>query len=66
MKDDISKTFQQEEREIYSLWESSGLFNPDNMEKFLKEKKVEVKKPFTISLPPPNANGNLHLGHMCG
>ena len=66
MKDDISKTFQQEERDIYSLWESSGLFNPDNMEKFLKEKKVEVKKPFTISLPPPNANGNLHLGHMCG
>lgn len=66
MKDNISKTFQQEERDIYSLWESSGLFNPDNMEKFLKEKKVEVKKPFTISLPPPNANGNLHLGHMCG
>ncbi len=66
MKDDISKTFQQKEREIYSLWEESGLFNPDNMGKFLKEKKVEVKKPFTISLPPPNANGNLHLGHMCG
>ncbi len=66
MKDDISKTFKQKEREIYSLWEESGLFNPDNMGKFLKEKKVEVKKPFTISLPPPNANGNLHLGHMCG
>ena len=66
MKDDISKTFQQKEREIYSLWEESGLFNPDNMGEFLKEKKVEVKKPFTISLPPPNANGNLHLGHMCG
>ncbi len=66
MKDDISKTFQQEEREIYSLWEESGLFNPDNMGNFLKEKKVEVKKTFTISLPPPNANGNLHLGHMCG
>jgi len=66
MKDDISKTFQQKEREIYSLWEESGLFNPDNRGKFLKEKKVEVKKTFTISLPPPNANGNLHLGHMCG
>ena len=54
------------EMDIYSLWEKSGLTNPDNMTKFLKEKGFNVKEPFTITLPPPNANGNLHLGHVCG
>jgi valyl-tRNA synthetase len=43
------------EKEIYQTWEKSGYFNPDN----LKSKG----KPFTISLPPPNATGILHLGH---
>lgn len=65
-KDSISKTFESKEEEIYSLWEESSLFNPDNMEKYLQENGFNVKKPFTITLPPPNANGNLHLGHMCG
>jgi valyl-tRNA synthetase len=55
-----------QEKEIYKKWEQTGLFNPDNMEKYLKENGYDVKKPFTITLPPPNANGNLHLGHMCG
>ncbi|MBT6691653.1 class I tRNA ligase family protein [Candidatus Parcubacteria bacterium] len=45
----------QHEKDIYRLWEESGLFNPDN----LKGKG----KPFTISMPPPNATGILHLGH---
>ncbi len=66
MERDISKTFEQKEKEIYSLWESSGLSNPENMEKHLKNTEAQVKDPFTIPLPPPNANGNLHLGHMCG
>lgn len=66
MKDTISKTFEEKEKEIFPLWEKSGLFNPDSMEMYLKDKGLEVKKPFTITLPPPNANGNLHLGHMCG
>jgi len=66
MKDSISKTFEEKEKEISSLWESSGLFNPDSMQEYLKGKDIEVKSPFTITLPPPNANGNLHLGHMCG
>ena len=39
---------------IYKKWEESGLFSP----KIDKE-----KKPFTISIPPPNATGTLHLGH---
>jgi valyl-tRNA synthetase len=54
------------ETETYKQWEDTGLFDPDNMEKFLKENGYDVQEPFTITLPPPNANGNLHLGHMCG
>jgi valyl-tRNA synthetase len=47
------------EQEIYSLWEKTGYFNPDNLPK-------RNKKPFTIIMPPPNANGALHLGHALG
>jgi valyl-tRNA synthetase len=43
------------EDDIYQAWEKSGLFNPDN----LKSKGPA----FTISMPPPNATGVLHLGH---
>ncbi|MBI4129118.1 class I tRNA ligase family protein, partial [Candidatus Peregrinibacteria bacterium] len=42
------------EDRIYKLWEESGVFKAD-----VKSKK----EPFTISMPPPNATGNLHLGH---
>jgi len=68
MEKEISKTFDsnQREEEISLLWEESGLANPDNMEKHLEENDFEVKSPFTITLPPPNANGLPHLGHMCG
>ena len=45
----------QHEKDIYKTWEDSGLFNPDK----LKGKG----KSFTISMPPPNATGTLHLGH---
>jgi valyl-tRNA synthetase len=42
------------EQDIYKQWEKSGAFTP----------KIDPKKkPFTISLPPPNATGQLHLGH---
>jgi valyl-tRNA synthetase len=47
------------EEEIYSLWEKSGYFNPDNLPK-------KNRKPYTIIMPPPNANGALHLGHALG
>jgi valyl-tRNA synthetase len=40
------------ETEIYKLWEESGAFSPS--------KRGET---FTIIMPPPNANGELHLGH---
>ncbi len=42
------------ESELYKLWEESGAFKP-NMD--------SDKAPFSIVMPPPNANGNLHAGH---
>ncbi|MBM3206575.1 MAG: class I tRNA ligase family protein, partial [Candidatus Staskawiczbacteria bacterium] len=44
------------EDRIYKLWEDSGFFNPDKL-------PGKRKKPFTILMPPANANGNLHTGH---
>jgi len=44
------------EDKIYRLWEESGFFNPDKL-------PGKRKKPFTIIMPPTNANGNLHAGH---
>lgn len=51
------------EQKIYQLWEKSGYFNPDNLSKKLQAKKL---KSFCIIMPPPNANGMLHLGHALG
>lgn len=47
---------QNTESRIYKLWEDSGYFNPDNL-------PAHHEKPYTIVMPPPNANGNLHAGH---
>jgi len=44
------------EPRIYEKWLESGFFNPDN----LPGKRTT---PFTIIMPPPNANGSLHAGH---
>lgn len=44
------------ETSIYEMWEKSGYFNPDNL-------PGERSTPFTIIMPPPNANGSLHAGH---
>jgi len=42
------------EEKIYKFWEEKKLF----------EANVNFKKkPFSIILPPPNANADLHLGH---
>ena len=58
-KQDIPKTYNAKEIEdsIYKKWEESGYFNPDNLN---IPKNAET---FTISMPPPNATGELHLGH---
>ncbi|MFA5358256.1 MAG: valine--tRNA ligase [Patescibacteria group bacterium] len=47
----------QVEDKIYQIWEESGFFNPDNLKG--KDKYCNV-------LPPPNANGELHIGHASG
>jgi valyl-tRNA synthetase len=44
------------EPDIYKKWEESGYFNPDNL-------PGDRKEPYTIIMPPPNANGSLHVGH---
>jgi valyl-tRNA synthetase len=48
------------EPKIYSYWEENGLLKPKANE------QEDKKKRFTTILPPPNANGNLHLGHASG
>ena len=46
-----------QEKDIYTLWEEGGFFAPDS---------DETKEPFCIIMPPPNANGSLHVGHAVG
>ena len=46
------------EAEIYGAWEASGAFSPQNT-----SSSVAKTKRFSIVMPPPNANGNLHIGH---
>ncbi len=50
----LSKTYEpnQYEPNIYALWEASGAFEPSGK-----------GDPYSIVMPPPNANGDLHLGH---
>ena len=43
------------EDKIYKLWENSKSFTPE---------VSSNKKPFCIIMPPPNANENLHIGHV--
>ncbi len=49
------------EERIYAMWEKSGCFNPDKCIEAGATKKDA--KPFTIIMPPTNANGSLHAGH---
>jgi len=50
----LAKTYDpnQYEPNIYAMWEKSGAFEPTG-----------VGEPFSVVMPPPNANGNLHIGH---
>jgi valyl-tRNA synthetase len=45
---------QSAEAAMYTLWETGGYFSP---------KMDGSKTPFSVLLPPPNANADLHLGH---
>ena len=53
------------EARIYKEWEESGYFNPDNLPPVVTStgQTKERSEPFTIVMPPPNANGSLHVGH---
>lgn len=42
------------ESKWYARWEGAGLFQPD---------PDPNKKPFTVTIPPPNITGSLHMGH---
>lgn len=49
------------ETRIYSAWEESGLFNPDEC---VKRDVTKADAPtYSIVLPPPNVTGRLHMGH---
>ena len=48
---------------IYQKWEESGFFNPDNLQPLDDARDDSKREPFTIIMPPPNANGSLHAGH---
>lgn len=51
----LDKTYdpKKHEADIYAKWEASGAFKPD---------PKAVKPPFTIIMPPPNSNGDIHVG----
>jgi valyl-tRNA synthetase len=53
------------EERIYKKWEESGYFNPDNLsDLWVTDTKSKPRtEAFTIVMPPPNANGSLHVGH---
>ena len=57
------------ESEIYAAWEAAGVFNPsisrvptDNDGDGVDDRE-KTDKAYSIVMPPPNANGNLHIGH---
>ena len=59
------------ESDIYAAWEAAGVFQPtittlpvDNDGNGEDDRKVVNKDDvYSIVMPPPNANGNLHIGH---
>ncbi len=57
--DILTKQYQHEDHEeaIYAQWEAAGAFTPQ------AASTNESKEPFSILMPPPNANASLHAGH---
>ncbi|KAK3275435.1 hypothetical protein CYMTET_16438, partial [Cymbomonas tetramitiformis] len=54
--EDLPKNFDPASREqvLYQWWESNEMFKPD---------PEATGEPFTLSMPPPNVTGKLHMGH---
>lgn len=50
----LSKTYEPDKFEpnVYAIWETSDAFTPTGQ-----------GEPYSIVMPPPNANGDLHMGH---
>jgi valyl-tRNA synthetase len=55
-KVELPKSFEplESEQRLYDWWESQGYFKPN---------EDAPGQPFTISMPPPNVTGKLHMGH---
>ena len=53
--------FKNTEERIYKMWEDGGYFKPSNDPN--EAGHDSTKKPYVISIPPPNVTGKLHLGH---
>ena len=58
------------ESDIYAAWETAGVFKPsiptvpiDNDSNGVDDRFEEKSRYYSIVMPPPNANGNLHIGH---
>lgn len=50
----LSKTYEPNKYEpnVYAIWEAADAFAPSGK-----------GEPYSIAMPPPNANGDLHIGH---
>ena len=60
----------QYESDIYAAWEAAGVFQPatptvpiDNDGNGVDDRFESRQHTYSLVMPPPNANGNLHIGH---
>ena len=53
--------FKNIEQRIYAMWEQNGYFKPINDPN--QDGHDPTRKPYVISIPPPNVTGQLHTGH---
>jgi valyl-tRNA synthetase len=49
------------EPQIYAEWEKTGVFQPRRI--VVESYEAETQDCYSVVMPPPNANGNLHIGH---
>ncbi len=58
---------QETEDKILKFWMDNKYYKPEfKSDKKLSTSNLPKRKTYSNILPPPNANGNLHLGHMSG
>lgn len=78
MHDDLHTAYNhtKHEAKLYSMWEKAGAFQPnfgdrsqvidDSQDSTAKSQQPSAKSNlprFSVIMPPPNANGSLHIGH---